>query len=246
MKIVADLSRVVPGRTSPSSIVRPQGRPDALAGGAPSSRGGHLAGMDRRSGANNRLMEALSIAQMAVSVLNNAIVISSRLRNIAQDALAHRKVNYAELTAAGAQLNSTLGEFANRYSVLVIPPPIQGATREGNNASIRFDSDREPLPLRDYAASITRAISGVGEGRAPDLKAIEGAMELMQQKAERIGVMIDVMTREGMPPRLGSIMPADVSRMAGEASARIPVDFNTALSAQGNLRREHIAALLGE
>lgn len=246
MKIVADLSRVVPGRTMLSSIVRPQGRPDALVGSAPSSRGGHLAGIDQRSGANNRLTEALSIAQMAVSVLNNAIVISSRLRNIAQDALAHRKVNYAELTAAGAQLNSTLGEFADRYSVLVIPPPIQSALRQGNAASLRFDSDREPLPLRDYAASITRAIDGVGEGRQPDLRAVEETMGLMRRKAERIGVLIDVMAREGMSPGLGSGMQVNISRMAGEASARIPVDFNTALSAQGNLRREHIAALLRE
>jgi hypothetical protein len=202
--------------------------------------------MDRRSGSNNRLTEALSIAQMAVSVLNSAIVISSRLRNIAQDALAHRKVNYAELTAAGAQLNATLGEFANRYSVLVIPPPIQSALRQGSNASMRFDSDHEALPLRDYAASITRAISGVSEGRMPDASSIEETMGLMQRKAERIGVLVDVMVREGMPPGLGSGVPVNISRMAGEASAGIPVDFKTALSAQGNLRREHIAALLGE
>ncbi len=246
MKIVADLSRVIPGRISLSSVLKHREQPMTQVSSEYSSRGGISRGLVGPSGANNRLTEALSIAQMAQSVLNNAIVISSRLRNIAQQALAHRRINYEELTAAGAELNSTLGEFANRYSVLIIPPPIQSALKEGNGAAFQRDSDREPLPLREYAALINNAIGGIREGGRPDVKAIEEAIGSMQQKADWVRVLVDIMTRAYPAPGLGSEMPGGTARTAREASTGITGDFNTALSAQGNLRREHVAALLSE
>ncbi len=246
MKIVADLSRVIPGRISLSSILRPRERMETQASRGYSSRGEISRGPAGLPGANNRLTEALSIAQMAQSVLNNAIVISSRLRNIAQEALAHRKINYEELAAAGAQLNSTLGEFANRYSTLIIPPPIQSALKEGNGAAFQRDSDREPLPLREYAALINNAIGGIREGGRPDVKAIEEAMGSMQQKADRVRILIDVMTRAVPAPELGSGMPGGTASTVREASTGITGDYNTALSAQGNLRREYVAALLND
>lgn len=243
MKIVADLSRVIPGRISLSSVLSPRERLETQASQGYSSRGEISRGP---SGANNRFMEALSIAQMAQNVLNNAIVISSRLRNIAQEALAHRKINYEELATAGAQLNSTLGEFANRYSALIIPPPIQSALKEGNGAAFQRVSDREPLPLREYAALINNAIGGIREGGMPDVKALEEAMGLMQQNADRVRVLIDVMTRADLVAEPAYGMPGGTARTVREASAGITGDFNTALAAQGNLRREHVAVLLGD
>ncbi len=220
MKITTDFTQVVPGRGSAL-------RTSLLGGPAPRTPGARNAAA--QTGGSRGMTEALSIAQMAQVVVQKALEISSRLKNMAMDAMTTNKVNFDELKNIGAQLQSSLGAYSGRFDTAIIPPAVQ------------VRAARPDTSLRDNLTVLSEQAARLEGDRAVDTGALARVSASLEQKSRAIGETIQSLAgRAGMSHLSAESAPRETTRTA----AGIVQDFQRALMAQGNISRENAAVLL--
>ncbi len=251
MKIDADLSQIMPAGWKYRTGIRRQS--DTASGVETAPPGNSLISRDpgrfpvRVQGADNKITEALSIAQMAHSVLQQAMVITSRLRNIAMEAMSSKKVNYEELAALTTRMQSTLGKYADRYATVVIPPDIRNIP-SGKAVSPAADRNRT-VDINEEVNMLRDTLADAARGNAGNLTRIDGIASRMNDTSALLGEWIEVLSREGQKIADGytqRIQPGGPGDHVSVIKNLIGKDSNAALLAQGNLSRGRAAALLHE
>lgn len=189
-----------------------------------------------------RITEALSIAQMAQHVLQRAVEISSRLRNMAMEAMASRRVDYEGIAAISAELSATLGEYAGKFGSSALPVaalnPQPGGDLEGMKA-LRTEISAAFREMSAYAAEMK-------EGGAVDASRLDALRTRMENRFTDTEKTVALLTRKGLDmAREYATGSADaaLAEMGARLRESIGLDAGAALAAQGNIKREAVAAL---
>ncbi|HSV96653.1 MAG TPA: hypothetical protein VLM75_06930 [Spirochaetota bacterium] len=197
---------------------------------------------DRQAG-ESRMTEALSIAQMARHVLQRAVEISSRLRNMAMEAMASRRVDYVGIAGVSAELSSALGEYAGKFGMTALPvaaldPQPQGGT--GGVKALHAEIGAALKEMSAYAAEINK-------GKEVDTSRLDILRARLQDRfadAEKTVALFASrgldMAREYAP---GGAQ-GDFAGMRMLVQESIGRDSKAALIAQGNINRETVTVLL--
>ncbi|MCP4130287.1 MAG: hypothetical protein GY754_04835 [bacterium] len=220
MKIITDFNEIAPGRARRSTIPqKPVPRAQNTQKKAPVNT--DLAQSVRtRATREKTLGDALSIAQMSQAVIQRAIVISSRLRSIAAEAMTTGRIDTAELELATSDIRSSMGD---QQQEVAAPPPktvaIPAAAPEINN-------------MQQVAEEMTA-------GRNPGPERLEGLIEALGNKSAALGGTIgqikDTMGElVSAYPEGGGDIPGIVSGTANAISGQP----GSALLAQGNISHD--------
>ncbi|MCU0843463.1 MAG: hypothetical protein MUC76_00880 [Spirochaetes bacterium] len=197
---------------------------------------------DRQSG-ERRMVEALSIAQMAQNVLQRAVEISSRLRNMAMDAMASRRVDYAGIAGVSAELSAALGEYAEKFGMAMLPVAALDPQPEGGTERAKAPHAGIGAALREmseYAANMNA-------GMIVDTARFDGLLTRLQDGFAATEKTVALLTRRGLDMAREYAPGGAEGELAGVRTVvqeSINRDSNAALIAQGNINRETIAGLL--
>jgi hypothetical protein len=220
MKITTDFTQVVPGRGSAL-------RTSLL--GSPAPRTPEVRNAAVQAGGMRSMTEALSIAQMAQVVVQKAMEISSRLKNMAMDAMTANNVNFDELKNISAQLQSSLGAYSGRFDTVVIPPAVQ------------VRAPRTDTSLREDLTVLSEQAARLAGSRPVDTGALTHASVSIEQMSRAIGETVQSLAARAGTSRVSE---ENVPRVTALTAAGIVRNFESALRAQGNISRENAAVLL--
>ncbi len=197
---------------------------------------------DRQPGERS-MTEALSIAQMAQHVLQRAVEISSRLRNMAMDAMTSRRVDYAGIAGAGAELSAAMGEYAGKFGTTVLPvaalDPQPEVGDEGMKA-LHAGVGAALKEMSEYAANMNATM-------IVDTARFDGLLTRLQDGFAATEKTIALLTRRALDMAREYTPGGAEGEFAGVRTIvqeSINRDSNAALTAQGNINRETVAALL--
>jgi len=238
VKINSDIARIaVESRTVSSPAARPNAPASETAGYSGTREGLPPRWVADRRTDERRVSEALSIAQMAQHVLQRAVEISSRLRNMAIDAMAARRVDYREIAVVSAELSAAMGEYAAKFGSGTLPAVIAGME------DWKAGGEGLGLALREISSHAREA----GEGRAVDLSRVDDLRRRIELGFSENERAVERLTRRGLEMArdylpVGEVGDAGGIRMAlTEAIGR---DSRRALLAQGNIERDSAHLLL--
>ncbi len=197
---------------------------------------------DRQAG-ERRMTEALSIAQMAQHVLQRAVEISSRLRNMAIDAMVSRRIDYEGITGLSAELSAALAEYTGRFGMEALPTAaLSPKPVRGSGAMKAADGE-----IRSAFAEMSAVTEDIREGRAVDTSRLDGLQARLKDSFADTEKTVARLTRMGleMVREYGSGVGVDreYAGMSTVVRESISSDSKAALIAQGNINRETVAAL---
>ncbi len=230
MKIRSDVSEFIPQRPGMNSPAR-----NPQKGAAPGSAGKisavHNNAVTGRLNAEKALGEALSIALMSQNVLNRALEISSRLRNIASEAFIQGYVDTDELTQAVGEINMEMSSYAE-----YVPSPVQfNAVTEIGTA----------LPnTEDDINLIRQAALGMGEGEIPGMDVFDKIDAQIRTGLENADRTIAGITKSLEAAYSHNELNMSPSGLAGKTVTDIAGKPFTALEAQGNIHNDAVNRLL--
>jgi hypothetical protein len=223
MKITTDLSQVLSTRPQVQAPRSPQ---------IPSMK--HLEQVQVRidqSIADRLTMErslndALSITQMSHSVLQKAMVVSSRLRNVAEQTIMSGRTDSGELQTAMAEIQGAMQQYGERIAA----PAVQ-ATPLAQNGVERVIAAAE--------AFRSGTVPGTQELNAID-RQLSGSLTETGRTVEQLQERLQTLARSLPEPAAfnpGSAVP--------ETARMITENGTLALNVQGHINREAAVRLIG-
>jgi hypothetical protein len=115
------------------------------------------------------LIDAMVISQIAQNLINRAIEISSKLRDIARNAVASGKINNKELEIALSDTKSSFNKLQEPFSA----PVISESTANFTNISKEHNINIELPQLKKETALLKEFEAGLSNGKKPDNNDIE-------------------------------------------------------------------------
>jgi hypothetical protein len=180
------------------------------------------------------LNDALNIAQISQSLLQKAMTVSSRLRNIAEQTIVTGRTDHDELRSTIADIQASM----QHYGEVVAPPPV----------SVTGGGQIPPMPqvMRDVR-QVVAAVDQLGTGTVPDAGAMDGLNASLQSQSVEAGhAVADIQGRlQGV---VGSYpLPADFNAASAVPATSDLIVMNPApaLGVQGNLNRDAVVRVLG-
>jgi len=200
------------------------------------------AGLDALRDVEARLTEALSISQMAQSIINRAMAVSNRLKNLAMEAMVSGGVRYEDIAEAGAQLKSSLREYSERFTLsepsLTPPAPLTNLNDAGRSVRNTTAGELEVLERIEGAFRSDRL------PKPEDMDILGKNLEL---ERDRLVGEVDMLTGEGKSLLEGyrtTIAEGNAFRTTSDTGTMIITNMDTALIAQGNINRENLLSML--
>ena len=170
------------------------------------------------------LADALAIAQISQSLIQKAIVVSGRLKNIASEALFAGKVDVNELSNVISDMNTAFmketGAAISQTTFNPVTPPVPRIDEEVN-------------ALTKFAQNMKQG----GEIRMQDIAAVLDSLNNKSAAAKN--------SVHEIKSSLGNVLSgypksveADYGTLAGTTANAILSNTDQALAAQGNIRRD--------
>ncbi|MBN2078353.1 MAG: hypothetical protein JW838_05270 [Spirochaetes bacterium] len=209
------------------------------AGASPAREGRAAAAATPRSPAtqaagpasDRTLGDALAIARMSQNVIQRAISIAMRLKNIAANAIATGDLDRRALAETVSEIRSTLGERGTGT------PPVLSAPAPSRNDATLSGLGEELGMLRDAA-------SGIESGGIPQPGNIDRALrKLVETSNSYIKREIDLFEGITGTAPAGPGESAIPAALASRTGAAVKSDPATALKAQGNLTTAAVGRL---
>jgi len=228
MKVQPDINDIIPKGIKPG---KPAARPSVNTANSINSKKNRL--MDQhlqqsilsRLNMERTLGDALSIAQVSRSLIQKAMEVSSRLRNIAASAMTSGNIDTEELDNAMSDISSSMGRFGESVTA-----PVH-TFKDADERSFRIDSvDREMGRVKDLAGKMA-------EGNIPSSREFDLAASDLTEKNEALGLTIDRI-RESMVTvagQYGDNSGSDIDAVVGGLVKDIGSNPESALMAQGNI-----------
>jgi hypothetical protein len=180
------------------------------------------------------LGDALSIAQMSQNVIQRAISVSLRLKNIASTAIASGNVNTQALNEALSEIRSALSNFGEQ-----VPNPIQLYTIPSAKIVEMPDIRSEMKSIRD----ITHNLENGNHVQASRIDSVNGTLN-DKLKAFRVAEdKITALMRE-MTAGYAPNDRAHSGELASQVKAAIVANPEYALAAQGNINHNAAGRLM--
>jgi len=191
-------------------------------------------GLTERLNNERSLNDALNIAIMSQSIIQKAMLVTSRLRSIAAEAMNGGRVNAGEVQTALADIQAAMQLHGER----ITPPP--------QMSSIHTDIAKIPAVSGD-AEAVADIAQGMQKGNIPDPETFHGLLERLNARSGEMNTAIQALqssisSNASRYPYLGSFNPL---RAVPETSASIVSNPQTALSVQGNISRDNAGRILG-
>jgi hypothetical protein len=196
--------------------------------------------------AGSGLTRALVLEQMARHLVQKAVEVALRLKNMANDALSSREFDYSEIAAVNRELRATLGPYADRLNIQVMAPAEKSVVANGSGKQ-RIGSDymaaaKELMRLEGYAS---RMLSGEKMQSSEISRVSSSLLEISRELDGNMG-------RQGTVVMGGSLVDTllvtsgskDVVAAISDTRGRITAAAGDALRAQGNLSHSTVKALL--
>jgi len=227
MKIRMDVNDFIPPG---KKINQPQKNIDSSGTTAATSDQKPIQNMSSRLLSDAALTDALAIAQASRALITKAMEISSRLRNIASEAMTTGAINKSEFNDVVSEIRGTMGEFDEPF---VAPSTPLNLPSIPEVPSI----EREITRVKDFASSMDMGkYPGVGDftaldnqlaARSGDIAATETILE------DKIRPLFHDLERNrpGVP---------DILRTTTERMAHNP---ESAIDLQGNINRETVSRI---
>lgn len=180
------------------------------------------------------LGDALSIAQMSQNVIQRAVAVSLRLKNIASAAIASGNVNTQALNEALSDIRSTLSNFGEQ-----VPNPVQLYTILSAKIVEMPDIRNEMKSIRD----ITHNLENGNYVQASRIDSVNGTLN---DKLKAFRVAEDTITALMREMTAGFAPNARVrsSELASQVKAVIIANPEYALAAQGNINHNAAGRLM--
>gem|GEM_PF-3209823 len=228
MKVTPDVTSNQARRVSRD---RPQGvKALRNSTGSPQNKAANIElqqGISSRLTMDRSLADAFSIAQVSSSIVHKAMLVSSRLRNIAAEAVASGRVD----TAALQETVSLIPADLDRFGEAVQGPP-----------QILPDSG-EAVDVTDVMKEVAVMAENLGQGTIPDEEAFDRLDGTLKARGIELAELSRGLESEITPS--GAVFrdyTPDLPRQTAEAVIGNP---NQALIAQGNIIPETASALTG-
>ena len=228
MKVTPDVTSNQSRRVSTD---RPQGvKTSRNSTGSSQNRAANLElqqGISNRLTMDRSLADALNIAQVSTSIVQKAMVVSSRLRNIAAEAVISGRVDTAALQETVSQIPADLDRFGEA---------VQGPPRTFSNSGAAVD-------VTDVMKDLAGMAENLGRGTIPAEEAFDRLDGTLKTRGIELAELSRVLESEIAPS--GAVFrdyTPDLPRQTGEAIIGNP---NQALIAQGNIIPETASALRG-
>jgi hypothetical protein len=183
-----------------------------------------------RLGIERSLSDALSIAQMSQNVIQKAISISLRLKNIASTAMASGSVNNQALTEAMSDIRSAIGAYGEQVS-----NPVQPAATPAAKIIDMPDIRNTLSSVRDIAGAVQKGEYNQAEHIEAINKNLTDQLKNYRIAESRITDLMRESTA-ALAPNAG-IRSGELVR---QTTAAIQANPEYALSVQGNIN--HVTA----
>lgn len=187
--------------------------------------------LGNRLSMDRTLVDALTVAQVSTSLVQKAMVVSSRLRNIAAEALAGGGIDSTALQETVAQIP----EGINRFGSTVQPPPRVPSERDIPGGETAFPASAIET-LRSTAA-------GLAEGRAPGNEVFDRVDAQLREGETALQGRVESFRSE-IYQATGVTMDENPSATVEQMAAAITGAPGNALTAQGNIIAEVAADLI--
>jgi len=228
MKVTPDVTSNQARRVSADGPHNVKGAKNAV--NSPQNRAANLElqqGISNRLSMDRSLADALSIAQVSASLVQKAIVVSSRLRNIAAEALASGRIDTAALEETVSQIPADLERFSD-----VMP----GHPRVNMDAGTA-----RTVNVSDILAETAGVAENIRQGNIPGEEIFNRLDDNLVARQRDLGEVA-----AGLENRIGARGPVfkDVTpNLTGSTVETIIGKPGDALAAQGNVIAENAAAL---
>lgn len=247
MKINTDVAQVIPGRFSANSYSIHSKNKELFNNAAQKSENAYnqnlIQSIIEKQSSEKQLTDALSIAQMAQGVMQKALEISSRLNNIAMDAMVSKKINQNELDTVNSMIKSSFKEYTDRFDIAFIPIPTQAEkTGEIKPKTMNFDIKNEMAALKDIS-------SEMNSGRIPSRENIESLSKQLGQKSAALNDAINSITDRGTELLRGynaDLTQPSAQKLVADTGSYLLNNYSAGLFSQGNVARENVNSLLRE
>jgi len=231
MKVQPDINDIIPKGIKSG---KPAVKPSANTSNSINSKKNRL--MDQhlqqsilsRLNMERTLGDALSIAQVSRSLIQKAMEVSSRLRNIAASAMTTGNIDTDELDNAMADISSSMGRFGESVTA-----PVH-TFKDADDRSFRIDSvDREMGVIKDLAGKMA-------EGNIPPMREFDLAESDLTEKNEALGLTIDRISDSmvTVAGQYGNNSGNDIDAVVGGLVKDIVSSPEAALLAQGNISHD--------
>ncbi|MBN1533721.1 MAG: hypothetical protein JXA20_13715 [Spirochaetes bacterium] len=172
------------------------------------------------------LNDALSITQMSHTLLQKAMVVSSRLRSVAEQTIISGKTDSGELQTALAEIQGAMQQYGER----VAAPPVQAIPQVQNGVERVIAAagavQAGAIPDARKLNEIDRQLSG-------DLRETGRTVEQLQGRLQTLARSL---------PEPASFNPANT---VPETARMITENGTLALNVQGNISRDSAVRLIG-
>ncbi len=180
-----------------------------------------------------QLIDALSIAQIAQSLILKAITISSRLRNISHEAIITAKIDTQEFDSAISEINASLRGINNIYT-----SPVLRAYSDITNEDTTANAHSVLPNIRNEMDLLLDLTSKPGIPDKNAIEKIDGIIGSLQKKSEKIAVLSLAENKPSIsaPSKYDNSRNAQVSQnTVKKVSSQIISNPERALAAQGNI-----------
>jgi len=238
------MSSVTPVKTSTGMF--PGQRPEKARAGDVRFASLALKGENPPRSSESGFTRALVLEQMARHLVQKAVEVALRLKNMANDAISSREADYSEIAAVNRELRATLGPYADRLNMQVMAPSDKSVIATGSEKPSIGEAYkaavRNLLRLEGYASRVlsgeklqSTEFSQVSSSLLEIAKELDGNMG----RQETVGMGGSLFEKFRVTSGLN-----DVGAVISDTSARITAAAGDALRAQGHLSHTTVKALL--
>ena len=185
-----------------------------------------------RISSNRSIGDALTLARISQSLIQKAIIISSRLQNLASEAITTGKVDTEEVDLAVNEINSSISTYGNE-----IATPVTTITDSSPNI--------EPLPeFRSDMENLKDEAVKIQNNEKPDIETIDAITENLITKSKQIGDTTNIIFREAAATDIKPNNYSDVENVVINTTELINGSGTEALISQGNIRPDIVEKVL--
>ncbi len=177
------------------------------------------------------LIDAMIISQMAKNIMNKAFQISSKLRDVAMDALNSGKIKGQDLKEA---LSDTRTSF-NKMQESFVPVLTDSGSIDFTYIKEQTEVDIELPELKKAVIRLNDFEEDIKQGNNPDLKKIEKIIESING---RMSIYDNAIDKIALSMKVEGTDINDYTNLLNMTIEQITTGSEAALVSQGNLNRD--------
>jgi hypothetical protein len=242
MKIFTDIQNITRGKTQQAAIPARNKAPEL---DIPGQRNSIRTTTEMRNAvrafqSSESMSEALNIAQIASTVIQRAVELSSRLRNIALDAMATSRLNNGAVEEVSAEFRSALQGVPEKYNALVTAPQMRPDVAGDLASNVR--NDTSGISIQREITAFKKTVGGMMENSPASEAATRDLQTLMLEKGRQVNTYIGELegTLNTIAGSFSALKPDSAAAQVLKTADMIVNNYTSAMTAQGNIIKTNV------